>query len=191
MFAVVFPDRSFPMDISAFSQIDTLHWLLDMNTFVGASYYEVREMCIFLLNAASLPPGKAVAVYVQAPGQPFLFCGAVCNARPSAVLSLPWPDPADIAESTEGAIQLSGAEAKIGVSIEDLATLPQVVDAGAERRIERLALRVGENLFNFMQSFCGVDGSRLVVPMDILDRWFKKFQEKAKRDPGYLKGFSL
>jgi hypothetical protein len=42
-----------------------------------------------------------------------------------------------------------------------------------------------------MQSFCGVDGSKLIVPMDILDRWFKKFQERAKRDPEYLKGFAL
>lgn len=148
-------------------------------------------MCIFLLNASLLPPEKALAVYVQAPGQPFLFCGAVHNTRPSAVLALPWLDPADIADSAAGAIQIAGASAKIGVSVEDLVALPPVVDAGAEKRIERLALRVGENLFNFMQSFCGVDGSRLVVPMDILDRWFKKFQEKAKRDPSYLKGFAL
>ena len=109
-----------------------------------------------------------------------------------AVLSLPWPDPAD--DATAGPLQVAvpdAASAKIGVSVEDLAALPLVLDAGAERRVERLALRVGENLFNFMQSFCGVDGSRLVVPMDILDRWFKKFQEKAKKDPSYLKGFAL
>ena len=37
MFGVVFPNRSFPMDISTFSQIDTFHWVLDMNTFVGKS----------------------------------------------------------------------------------------------------------------------------------------------------------
>lgn len=80
--------------------------------------------------------------------------------------------------------------AKIGVSVEDAAAL-QSVDVAAERKIERLAMKVGENLFNFMQSFCGVDGSKLVVPMDILDRWFKKFQEKAKRDPGFLKSFAL
>lgn len=35
MFGVVFPNRSYPMDISAFAQIDTFHWILDMNTFVG------------------------------------------------------------------------------------------------------------------------------------------------------------
>lgn len=80
--------------------------------------------------------------------------------------------------------------AKIGVSVEDLVALPSL-DVAAEKKIERMALKVGENLFNFMQSFCGVDGSKLVVPMDILDRWFKKFQEKAKRDSDFLKGFAV
>ncbi|KAJ0711686.1 putative OPI10 family protein [Helianthus annuus] len=157
MFGVVFPNRSFPIDISTFNQIDTFHWLLDMNTFV--------------------------AVYIQSPGSPFLFVGAVTLARPSAVLSLPWPEPggdgANNHLTAPGAAPLS---AKIGVSVEDLASLPSL-DVAAEKKIERLAMKVGENLFNFMQSFCGVDGSKLVVPMDILDRWFKKFQERAKRDP--------
>ncbi|KAG6523671.1 hypothetical protein ZIOFF_013536 [Zingiber officinale] len=97
----------------------------------------------------------------------------------------PIPDP------NPNPLQLALTFAKIGVSVEDLASLPPVADAGAEKKAERLALRVGENLFNFMQSFCGIDGSRLVVPMDILDRWFKKFQERARKDPSYLKGFAL
>ncbi|CAK9135302.1 unnamed protein product [Ilex paraguariensis] len=187
MFGVVFPNRSFPMDISTFTQIDTFHWVLDMNTFVGEAYDSIREVCIFLLNNFTLPPDKALAVYIQAPGSPFLFCGAVTLSRPSAVLSLPWPDPGGQMQLTADAAPLS---AKIGVSVEDLASLPSL-DVTAEKKIERLALKVGENLFNFMQSFCGVDGSKLVVPMDILDRWFKKFQERAKRDPEYLKGFAL
>ncbi|XP_052197852.1 protein OPI10 homolog [Diospyros lotus] len=188
MFGVVFPNRSFPMDISTFAQIDTTHWILDMKTFVGEAYDSIRELCIFLLNGLTLPPEKALAVYIQSPGSAFLYCGAVTVARPSAVLSLPWPEPG-------GQLQLmapdaSPLSAKIGVSVEDLATLPSL-DVAAEKRIEHLAMKVGENLFNFMQSFCGVDGSKLIVPMDILDRWFKKFQDRAKRDPEYLKGFAL
>uniref|UniRef100_A0A0D3FFY9 Hikeshi-like domain-containing protein n=1 Tax=Oryza barthii TaxID=65489 RepID=A0A0D3FFY9_9ORYZ len=35
-------------------------------------------------------------------------------------------------------------------------------------------------------SFCGADGGKLVVPTDILDRWFRKFQERAKKDPSSL-----
>ncbi|XP_009595494.1 protein OPI10 homolog [Nicotiana tabacum] len=187
MFGVVFPNRSFPMDISTFAQIGTTHWVLDMNTFVGEAYDSIREVCIFLINNFTLPPDKALAVYIQSPGSPFLFCGAVTLTRPSAVLSLPWPEPGGQLQLTADATPVS---AKIGVSVEDLAALPSL-DVTAEKKIERLALKVGENLFNFMQSFCGVDGSKLVVPMDILDRWFKKFQERAKRDPEYLKGFAL
>lgn len=159
-----------------------------MNTFVGEAYDQVRDMCIFLLNNFTLPPDKALAVYIQSPGSPFLYCGAVTVARPSAVLSLPWPEPGGGRQLT--APDSTPLSAKIGVSVEDLTSLPSL-DVTAEKRIERLAMKVGENLFNFMQSFCGVDGSKLIVPMDILDRWFKKFQEKAKRDPEYLKGFAL
>ncbi|MQL98677.1 hypothetical protein Taro_031395, partial [Colocasia esculenta] len=185
MFGVVFPDRSFPMDVSSFTQIDPLHWVLDMNTFVGEAYQQVKEVCIFLLNGTALPPGKALAVYVQAHGNPYTFCGAIHTARPSAVLHLSWPDPFAAATS------LGPPSARIGVSVEDLVALPPVADAGALGRAERLALRVGENLFNFMQSFCTFDGNRLIVPADILDRWFNKFQERSKRDPDYLKGFIL
>lgn len=159
-----------------------------MFIFTGEAYDSIREVCIFLLNNFTLPPDKALAVYIQSPGSSFVFCGAVTITRPSAVLSLTWPEPG-------GQLQLTAADsppvsAKIGVSVEDLATLPSL-DVAAEKKIERLAMKVGENLFNFMQSFCGVDGSKLIVPMDILDRWFKKFQERAKRDPEYLKGFAL
>ncbi|CAN8238344.1 unnamed protein product [Cochlearia groenlandica] len=189
MFGVVFPNRSYPIDISTFTQIDTFHWLLDMNHFVGEAYDQIGEMCIFLINNFNLPQDKALAVYVQSPGSSFVFSGAVTLNRPSAVLSLQWPEPGSGSQS-----QLTGdsnaLSAKIGVSVVDAAAVPSM-DAAAERKVERLAMRVGENLFNFMQSFCGVDGNRLVVPMDILDRWFKKFQEKAKRDPSFLKSFAL
>ena len=155
----------------------------------GEAYDQIKEMCIFLLNSFTLPADKALAVYVQSPGSAFVYCGAVTIARPSAVLSLLWPEPGSQGQSqlTANAVPLS---AKIGVSVQDLSSLPSL-DFAADKKIEHTALKVGENLFNFMQSFCGVDGSKLIVPMDILDRWFKKFQERAKRDPDYLKGFTL
>jgi hypothetical protein len=155
---------------------------------LGEAYDQVREICIFLLNSFTLPPDKALAVYIQSPGSEFQFCGAVTVTRPSAVLTLNWPEPG-------GQLQLTGPDtaplsAKIGVSVEDLASLPSL-DVAAEKGVERVAMKVGENLFNYMQSFCGVDGSKLIVPMDILDRWFKKFRERAKRDPDFLKSFRL
>ena len=80
--------------------------------------------------------------------------------------------------------------ANIGVSIEDPSAIP-ALNVGHQQRIEQLASKVGENLFNFMQSFCTTDSNKLVVPNDILDRWFKKFQERAKRNPEYLKSFVI
>ncbi|GFP82268.1 hypothetical protein PHJA_000370000 [Phtheirospermum japonicum] len=63
MFEIVFPNRSFSLDISTFAQIDTTHWLLDMNHFVGES--SIIEICIFLINSFTLPPEKALAVYIK------------------------------------------------------------------------------------------------------------------------------
>eukprot|EP00249_Psilotum_nudum_P015571 c25398_g1_i1 orf=846-1679(+) len=186
MFGVLFPSRSFPMDASSFTQIDSTHWVMDMNVFVGEGYDQVKEMCLFLLNEFSLPPDKALAVYVQSPGSEFQYCGAVHRGCPSAVLALLWPNPG-------GQMQLiapaaAPLSAKIGLAVEDIISLP-AINAGQQHRIEALAMKVGENLFNFMQSFCSIEGNKLVVPIDILNQWFKKFQEKLKRDPDYLKNF--
>lgn len=189
MFGVLFPSRSFPMDASSFNQMDTTHWVLDMNLFVGEAYDQVKEICIFLLYEFSLPPEKALALYVQSPGSEYQYCGAIHRACPSAVLPLLWPNPGggQLQIMAPGEAPLS---AKIGLSVEDVISLP-ALNVGQQQRVEGLALKVGENLFNFMQSFCTVDANKLVVPMDILDLWFKKFQDKTKRDPEYLRNFIL
>ncbi|CAN6301617.1 unnamed protein product [Urochloa humidicola] len=180
MFGVVFPDHTFPLDATAFAQVSPNSWLLDLSTLALPA--APRSAVVFLLPAAvaALPPGKAVAVYFQAAAnRPFAFLGALGPTRPSASFSL--PEAGDEPEPAVG-------PAKLGVAVEDAAALPPPPD---EQRAERVALRVGENLFNFMQSFCGADGGKLVVPTDILDRWFRKFQERAKKDPAYLKSFDF
>ncbi|KAK2658063.1 hypothetical protein Ddye_011115 [Dipteronia dyeriana] len=47
---------------------------------------------------------------------------------------------------------------KIRESVVDLTTFSSL-DVVAEKRIEWLAMKVGENLFNFMSSLCGTDGT--------------------------------
>ncbi|GMP32424.1 hypothetical protein CsSME_00006184 [Camellia sinensis var. sinensis] len=171
MFGVVFPDRSFPMDISNFAQIDPTHWILDMNTFVrnpflstlsklqivkfnlvsinqsillcaGEAYDSIREVCIFLLNSLYLPPDKALAVYIQSPSSPFIYCGIVMVPEPGVQMQLTSPNAAPLS-------------AKIGISVEDLAILP-FLDVATQNRIEHLAMKVVENLINFMKSFGGL-----------------------------------
>eukprot|EP00897_Mesotaenium_endlicherianum_P005876 jgi/Mesen1/5316/ME000265S04475 len=191
LFGVVFPNRSFPLDASKFVQVDTHRWLLDMSTFVGEAYDQVKEVCIFLVSELVLPADKALAVYVQAPGSEFEYRGAVHNACPSAVLPLAWPQPGG---ATTGQPQvavpgMAPMTALIGISVEPLATLP-MANVGMQKKFEELALKVGQNLFNFMQSFCSVQNKMLVVPTDILDLWFRKFQDRAKKDPDYVNRFS-
>lgn len=186
MFGLFFPERTYPMDPTSLTQIDPTHWVLDLSPFPSPAFHQVS---LFLLSPSSLPPNQALSLYFQpnsptphAPTPTFLFCGALTPDRPSAILTLPWPSDSD----------KSNIGAKIGVCVEDLTVLPPIKDEGEGRRGERMALKVGESLFNYMQSFCGADGGgNIVVPADILDRWFRKFQERARKDPNYLKGFDL
>nr|XP_048317952.1 uncharacterized protein LOC107428979 [Ziziphus jujuba var. spinosa] len=139
------------------------------------AYDHIRKVCIFLINNFSLPADKAFVVYIQSPESPYLFCKAVTVSHPSAILTLPWPKLRGQFQLNTNVVSLL---AKIKVSMEDFSTLSSL-DVAALKRIERLVMKVGENLFNFMYSFCGVDGRKLVVSLDILDRWFKKFQDRA------------
>ncbi|GFP82079.1 hypothetical protein PHJA_000351200 [Phtheirospermum japonicum] len=140
MFGVVLPNRSFPLDISTFAQIDTTHWLLDMNHFVGESYDSITEICIFLINSFTLPSDKALAVYIQSPGSAFLFCGAVTVSCPSAVLSLPWPDPIAGSIRRAAAVRVTTAAAterlhKIERILPHLQ--PQPLNPSLRRHVER------------------------------------------------------
>lgn len=183
-FGFLFPNRSYPMDASNCVQIDATHWVLDMSIFIGEEYRQVKEICVFLASEVGLPPEKALAVYVQSPGSQFQYCGAVDMRCPSAVFSLLWPSV------DGGGHNATLTTAKIGICVEDLVSLPNL-DMGKQRRAEDLAMKVGENLLSFMQSFCSAETNKLAMPIDILDRWFKRFQERTKRDPAYLKGFAV
>lgn len=183
-FGFLFPNRSYPMDASNCVQIDTTHWVMDMSIFIGEEYRQVKEICVFLASEVVFPPGKALAVYAQSPGSQFQYCGAVDMRCPSAVLSLLWPSV------DGGGHNATLPTAKIGICVEDLVSLPNL-DMGKQKRAEDLAMKVGENLLGFMQSFCSVETNKLAMPIDILDRWFKRFQERTKRDPAYLKGFAV
>ena len=51
---------------------------------------------------------------------------------------------------------------------------------------EDFAKRVAFNLFRYLESFGGTQGDRIVVPTNVLDQWFRRFQEKFRRDPDFL-----
>ncbi len=154
-----------------------------IHVVAGEAYDQVTEMCIYLLNELSIPPHKAVAVYIQSPYSTFQFRGAVYSSCPSAVLPLLWPNSSQMHLTESASPPIT---AKIGLAIEDLATLP-TLNVGHCRKIEEVAMNVGQNLFNFMQPSCSVQGTQLAVPRGLFEQWFKRFEERSKRDSEYLK----
>ena len=74
----------------------------------------------------------------------------------------------------------------VGVSAEPLNELLAKESAKMGAR-EDFAKRVAFNLFRFMESFSSkAAGDQLVVPGNVIDRWFTRFQEKFRRDPDFL-----
>lgn len=142
----------------------------------------MKEIFVGLPTEQSLPnPELALAVYVQSPGSNWEYRGAVNSQRPSAVIPLVWPARVGSPQAPNGA----PLPAQIGLSIESAASLPAAV-VGTQQRAEEFARKVGENLFHFMQSFSSSSNGMLVVPVNILNQWFTKFQERFRVDPDFL-----
>jgi protein Hikeshi len=79
----------------------------------------------------------------------------------------------------------SACSKRAGVSLEPAADLAGKEGAKMGAR-EEFAKRVAFNLFRYMESFGGASGDQIVVPTNILDSWFKRFQEKFSKDPDFL-----
>ncbi len=89
---------------------------------------------------------------------------------------------------------LSGMEGvevvRIGVASEEIDAVRSLDESVVQGFTDRLgfARLIAENLFNFISSFAvqSDDGERLLLPGDVLDRWFTRFEEKWRADPDFL-----
>ena len=180
VFGAVFVRRSFVIPSTAMVKVDNTHWTLDMRQIVGgASYGDVRDVCLFITEGNLLDDNSALALYVQAGTSDWEYRGCVRNALPSEVFSMKWPTQSD------GSLF---PNAQIGISVE-----PLVAVSGKESQKvgskETFAKRVAMDLFRYMESFQAttqVSHEYMTVPMNVLDRWFTKFQQKFRRDPDFL-----
>jgi ribulose-phosphate 3-epimerase len=180
VFGAVFVRKSFVIPSTAFARTDHTHWTLDLRHCVGeASYADVRDVCLFIPDGNLLDDSQALALYVQAGNSEWEYRGCVSNGSPSEVFPLQWPTAPD------GSLFLN---ATIGVSVEPVADLAakESLKLGSK---ETFAKRVAMDLFRYMESFqaaTAISADHMVVPMNVLDRWFTKFQEKFRRDPDFL-----
>jgi len=178
LFGVVFAKKSIVVGSDAFVRADETRWTMDLSAQLGEGYSECKDVCLFMPSQRLLDDNSALCVYIQAGDKPWEYCGCVANAKPSDVFALRWPvDDAGCAY----------ANASIGISVEPLASAMEKENALMQHK-EEFAKRVAEDLFRYMQSF-QADGStsdRMVVPVNILHKWYEKFTNRFRRDPGFL-----
>lgn len=53
IFGVLFPNRSYPLDASNFTQVDSQKWLLNMDIFVG-EFAVVHQICVEVVQSVSV-----------------------------------------------------------------------------------------------------------------------------------------
>ena len=158
----------------------------------------IREIVFFLTNPAALPPNHGMVIYWQitasnanmAPSTTstgFELLGAVTAEQPSAVLATGWSENVQIAEMSSGPAPTTAIT--FGLSLEPI---DNMVNMGAvQNRVEQgklhVARKIAGDLFRYMQSFdTGAAAQHLVVPNNIFDRWFQRFENRFRRDPNFF-----
>ena len=162
----------------------------------------IREIVFFILPAITLPPNHGVLCYVQLtaivavvpnatnppPSTGFELLGAITPDQPSSVFQTGWSEKEQFLElSSRG----TPVMVTIAASIEPLANLQNLgatpTNPAQEGRLY-VAQKIAYDLFHFMRSFdTGTGGQgNMVVPQNIFDRWFNRFENRFKRDPNFF-----
>eukprot|EP01024_Parvocaulis_polyphysoides_P044674 TRINITY_DN41336_c0_g1_i3.p1 TRINITY_DN41336_c0_g1~~TRINITY_DN41336_c0_g1_i3.p1 ORF type:complete len:188 (+),score=20.50 TRINITY_DN41336_c0_g1_i3:32-595(+) len=178
VFGVFFVGQSFPITNQHFTQVDPTHWVLDVASTVTTDLEKLKEVTLFLLQPNVMDQQLGLGLYVRGQNQDWQYRGYVSTQHPSEVMPLQW-----------SRLELQSTnqhQAQIGISVEAISELSQKEGSKMAARQE-FAKKVAMDLFRFMESFAsGYQGDAMIVPTNILDRWFIKFEEKFRRDPDFL-----
>ena len=151
----------------------------------------VNEIVCFLTNPQSLPPNHGVLLYWQlsyAQEQSgFELLGSLTPDRPSEILRTGWGEHSQFMCVGPN----MAAQVTIGLSIEPMDSVRNVAMATNTRNQSKrplVAQKIAQDLLNFMNSFdSGASGSsQMVVPKNIFERWWQRFENKSKRDPNFF-----
>jgi len=136
-----------------------------------------------LLPAAALDPAAAIGIYVMA-GSGWCYRGMIHNGHPSEVLPLQWPEPES---PLPAGAPIPPGYCQLGLALEPLSEIASK-ETSKVAVGEEYAKGVALNLFHFMESFgTGARaGDALLMPANVIDRWFTKFSERYRRDPDFF-----
>ncbi|DBB14244.1 hypothetical protein WJX82_010352 [Trebouxia sp. C0006] len=177
-FGICFIGKSFPIADHSFVRVDPSHWVFDVSS-VTPNYRELQEVSLFLAQSGTLDPSLALGLYISIGGAEWQYRGYVSNSQPSEVMPLQWPEQDQPLTVGPGTIHL-------GVSLEPQAEIVQKEGTKLASR-QDFAKQVALDLFRYMESFnSGSSGDTLVLPSNVLERWFSRFEDKFRRDPDFL-----
>jgi hypothetical protein len=151
----------------------------------------VNELVCFLASPQSLPPNHGLLIYWQLANEQeqsgFELLGSLTADRPSGVIRTGWSEHSQfLAIGPQEPAQVT-----IGVSVEPIHSVQNLASTAIVNNQSRrplVAQKIAQNLFNFMSSFdTGAAGSnQMVVPKNIFERWWTRFENKSKRDPNFF-----
>uniref|UniRef100_A0A7S3PTW8 Hikeshi-like domain-containing protein n=1 Tax=Chaetoceros debilis TaxID=122233 RepID=A0A7S3PTW8_9STRA len=198
-----FPDPTFnnkPDENSPSSVTDIVFFLLPNISLppnkAAMIYWQASPLNPSTTNATPMSP----QVINPSPG--FELLGALTNQKTSAVFSTGWATHENLlALASNG----QGISITLGVSIEPIETLQNLQHILSEKERggvgqtqdrKHVAQKIATDLFNYLQSFddgsggmsggsVGTTGS-MVVPNNVFDRWYKRFEGKIARDPNFF-----
>lgn len=151
----------------------------------------VNELVVFL--GAPLGPNQGVMVYWQLVAQQeqsgFEFLGSLTMGQPSQIFRTGWSEHDQFLSIPPN----QPVTVTIGLSIEPIESIRNLSNASTENVNSRrplVAQKIAQDLYNFMQSFDtggggGMNGT-MVVPQNIFERWWKRFENKSRRDPNFF-----
>eukprot|EP00980_Cylindrotheca_fusiformis_P020793 scaffold7770_cov94-Cylindrotheca_fusiformis.AAC.5 len=164
----------------------------------------VNELVCFLTSPLPFP-NHGVLIYWQLSSQQqgqsgFELLGSLTPDRPSEVMRTGWSEHSQfLAIGPQEPAQIT-----IGVSIEPLDSIQNLTSSNnngnssssssfhpnnPNSRRPLVAHKIAQDLFNFMSSFdtgAAASSNQMVVPKNIFDRWWARFENKSKRDPNFF-----
>ncbi|EEC49097.1 predicted protein [Phaeodactylum tricornutum CCAP 1055/1] len=157
----------------------------------------VHELVFFTLPNIPFPPNYGVLCYWQItaavsqtpdlppPSTGFELLGSIRPDRPSSVFHTGWSEHEQLLEVAQNNTPVT---LTIGVSLEPLENLQNIAGSSVSASKLFVAQKIASDLFNFMQSFdTGTGGAgQMVVPNNIFERWFKRFEARFQRDPNFF-----
>ena len=173
MFGLVIPGHP---AITEFTQIGQTQWSLEL-----PNPATISNLTFFITGPLPADCAAALSCSFSPSFSSVEFLGAVATEFPSDIFNTGWalnPDKA------------SCAAVRLLISLEAIGTIAPLVEERKRSDIRQVyAKKVALNLFRFMESFnqnSGQYGEYVMVPMDELDKWFLKFENKFKYDPNFV-----